>query len=509
MLKAATKVTAIVFAWLLLAGLCFGTTGLLAVGVVHADTQQSITVFEYQDTGNNSYPLYNKVIGVQTFTTTIAHDVSGIEIFGHITGNPLYVLVQLQTVYASGIHAGEPTGDLVYDWFSSESDVEQPSGYFTGNEDSSWVSCQLGHSAKLEGNTTYAIVVKVPAGDTGNSYSWDYNDGGNLEGNGTAYVSTNGGSTWVEQTDDDFMFKVLGSSGLLIKDVNVYSSFYADDDWLIVCSYLNKAPTYYKEKDIEQYFRLQFVDNATGNVTAETVLRSWDASVASIYINPAEATGLQWEGNYTLRIHCVYGNFNVLYSPSAGVYNILPSEFIGDTLTFLDKWCLSQAQWMGTMNKGDDNYYIRDTQIGKVINTSGIALFDLGIPKLGTIRGEYIYETYIDEAELNPVGAPNPALQNRFVWQTQLGTDMANMLDALGAPFHLGGKVIGLVVMMILYVFVVGGSFPAGHSTAGASVGFIIILIGMIAGVVDVVWVVLAGMIALGLGLRQLILVGQ
>lgn len=503
MLKVAAKVTAVVFAWLLLTGLCFGTTGLLAVGVVHADTQSSITVFESQDTGNNTYALYNKVIGAQTFTTTLSHDVSKIEIFGHITGNPAYVLVQLQTTYASGVNIGKPTGDLVYDWFGSESKIEQPSGYFTGNEDGSWVSCQLGHSAKLEGNTTYAIVVKVPAGDSGNIYSWDFNDDGNLEGNGTAYVSTDGGHVWTEKPDDDFMFKVLGSSGLLIKDVNVYSSFYADDDWLIVCSYLNKAPAYYKEEDIEQYFRLQFIDNVTGNATAETVLRSWDASVASIYINPAEAVGLQWEtGNYTLRIHCIYGNFDVDHA-------MQPEEYIGDTLTFLDKWCLSQSQWMGTMNKGDDNYYLRDTQIGKVINTSGIALFDLGIPKLGTVRGQYIYETYINEAELNPVGAPNPVLQNRFVWQTQLGTDMANMLDALGAPFHLGGKVIGLVVMMILYVFVVGGSFPAGHSTAGASVGFIIILIGMIAGVVDVVWVVLAGMIALGLGLRQLVLVGQ
>ena len=280
-------------------------------------------------------------------------------------------------------------------------------------------------------------------------------------------------------------------------------------DWLIVGSYINKAPTYYKDDDIEQHFRLQLLDNTNSEVAGETVLRSWDASVASIYLNPSQVTSLEWEtGNFTLRMLATYGG---------GWYidhDLVPAEFIGDTLTFLDKWCLSQAQWMGTINHGDDMYYLRGTPVGLILTAgngkddSGIALFDLGIPRLGSIRGQYIYETYMDEATLNPMGTPNPVLQNRYSWQLQLGPDLVAILNDLGSPFHLSGKVIGLIVMLVLYVFVVGGSLPAGHGTAGASAGFIIILIGMIAGLVEVVWVIIALVIALMLFLRRLVIQG-
>jgi hypothetical protein len=239
-------------------------------------------------------------------------------------------------------------------------------------------------------------------------------------------------------------------------------------------------------------------------VEGETVIRSWDASVASIYLNPDEVSELEWEtGDFTLRMQATYGDNWYID------HDVVSTEFIGSTLTFLDKWCISQAQWMGTINHSNDMYYLRETPVGLIINEKGIAVFDLGIPRLGSVRGQYIYETYMDEAVLNPIGAPNPQLQNRFVWQTQLGTNLSDILDDIGEPFNLSGKVIGLVVMAVLYVFVVGGSFPAGHGTAGASVGFIVILIGMIAGLVDVVWVVLSGIFALALGLKRLVLEGQ
>jgi hypothetical protein len=483
-----------------------GILGLLVSPVALADTQGDIAQYEpdVEITGNDTYPIYNKEIAGQTFMPTITHDVSYIAIYGHITGDPTYVMVQLRTGNGTVIATTTPTKNLVYHWLGSKSEVLQLTSYFTGNESGSWVVCQLNHAAKLEANTLYAVVVKAPAGDSGNSFNWHYNNEGNPYTSGTASTSSNDGATWTALTNDDFMFETWGESGLKFQSVEVYNSFYEDNDWLIVCSYLNKAPTHYKEKDIEQYFRLKLYENNSGDVVGETVIRSWDASVASIYLNPDETSSLEWEtGNFTLKIEATYGGgFEISH-------DLVPANFVGDTLDFLDKWCISQAQWMGTTNKGDDLYYVRETPIGMLLNEKGIQQFDLGIPRLGAIRGEYIYETYFDEAELNPLATPNPALQNRFVWQTQLGVQFAGILDDLGAPFNLSGKLVGLIGMLMLYVFVVGGSFPAGHGTAGSVAGFIIVLIGMIAGVTEVVWVIIFAIIAFALALRQLVLVGQ
>lgn len=480
--------------------------GLLGISIAYADTESALTQFDpdVDVTGNATFAIYANTIAGQTFTPVMPYVASYIAVYGHITGNPVYVLVQLRTSDGTVVATAKPTKNLVYHWLSTKSEANMPSAYFTGNESGSWIICELDHSARLEAGTIYAVVVKAPAGDSVNNFSWHYDDGGAPYGGGTASTSTDGGANWSVQSTDDFMFEIWGDSGLLIHSVNVYKDFNATGDWLIVGSYLNKAETHYHSDDIEQYFRVQLIDNNTSSSVAETVLRSWDASVFSLYINANDASVLEWEsGNYTVRIQATYGsNFYV-------DHDIASTEFVGSVLTFLDKWCISQAQWMGMQNKNDNMYYLRETTIGLLINEKGIQLFDLGIPMLGAIRGSYIYETYVDEAVLNPVGTPNPQLQNRFVWETQVGSSLADILDNFGSAFHLDGKVVGIVIFACMYVFVVGGSFPAGHGTAGSIAGFIIILMGMIAGAFDVVWVILAGVVALALVLRQLVLQGQ
>jgi len=494
--------------WLLIAGLLFVSNGIFATAVYAEDTQTQITQFEpdVEIIGNATYTVRSNSIAAQTFTVTLSHDISYISIYGYITGDPSYVQVQLRTANGTVVATSVPTKNLVYHWFSSKSETSMSSACFTGNETGSWVMCELGHAAKLDPGL-YSVVVRAPAGDPANYFNWYYNDGGDPYAGGRAWTSDDDGGTWDEasvDSDDDFMFETWGESGLIMQSVNVYNSFYEDDDWLLVVSYINKAPTYYKSDDIEQYFRLRLTENVTGNVTGETVLRSWDASVASIYLNADEASWLEWEtGNFTLDIVATYGDGFLIE------HTLVPADFIGDTLNFLDRWCIAQAQWMGTINHGDDMYYLRDTSIGLVMNEKGISKFDLGIPRLGAIRGEHIYESYIDEAILNNLGEPDPQLQSKFVWNTQLGVTLSGILDNLASPFNMSGKILGLIIVIVLYVAVVGVSFPTGHQLAGTSAGFIIILMGMIAGVVDVTWIVLAGIAVLAMGLRQLILVGQ
>lgn len=494
---------------------------LLWPSAVMADTDTSPTLFEppagQEPAGNASQEIFNKYIAAQTFTATVPHDIYHINIFGYIDGEPGYVTLSLVNVTTGNVTTAYPTKKLVYDdnsiWSQKESKVELDDAYFTSEGNGSWIEFEFPRPARVQANQLYAIVVKAPAGTTSANYHWLYQDGGDAYGNGTRWTSIDGGGSWTLGNNTDFMFEVYGRSGMFINTdeltgnltgVAVFQDVLETNDWLVCVAYENKAPPYYGG-DIENYFRLQLWDNDNNSVVGETVLRNWDAAPASLYFNAAEAGDMMWGGNYSVRITATYGgNFYVDEV-------IQEQNWYGSSLDWLDKWCIANAWWMGVENKNDKEYYVVGTGGGWVLNEYGMTLFNQGIPGLGEARGEYLYESFLvgEGVALPYTGTPDNQLQTKYSWTTQLGATLVDALDDFGTPFNVGGKQVALAVVLALYVATVGGSFPLGHGTAGAVAGFFIILIGMIAGVIDVIWVILAAAIAWIFVLRQLLLVGQ
>jgi len=463
-------------------------------------------------TGNATKQVQNKIIAAQTFYATAVYTISDVMIFGYVdtydVDHPFIVNVEIHTCDSFGV----PTGVLAYNaWGIGQSAQAMPANYFTTDGNGSWIDIPLNHTFSTEAGKTYCIYVKVPSGNPTTSFYWYYNQGGAQYGNGTAYNSTNGGANWNSQGNDTYMFQLWGNTGLSIHDVAAFKNITSPTagDWLITFAYDNKAPPKHKTKDVEQHFRVQFINNTgnmTGNITGETVLRFWDSAVGSIYLNPQQVSPIEWEwGNFTLRIIANYAPyFHVDWDLPIGN----ASTWQGDDLTFLDNWCKDTARWMGEQNHNDSEYYITISSIGYVLNSNGISIFDVGIPQLGTIRGSTLYSTYQSKVTI-PTTAPNPQLQSKYDMTTQLGAPLVGALTDVGVPFHLTPNAVGLVVVLALYVMVVGSAFPLGHGLAGTIAGLIIILIGMTAGLVQVTWVILAIIFAVAMMLRQALLVGQ
>ncbi len=327
------------------------------------------------------------------------------------------------------------------------------SAYFSSDGNGSWMDLDLDNSVKTEVGQIYAVRVLVKSGSATNNFNWFYNDDGAQYSNGAACTSANNGATWTINTDATFMFELWGESGLLINDVKAFNSFREDGDWLIVFSYKNVAQPYYPDGDIEQLFRVRLTDNDTGNVSAENVLRFWDAGVGSIYMNADEVTDIEWEwGNFTLAIIATYGTgFSVSYDLPVGNSTV----WRGSELADLDKWCLATAKWIGLENRNDQNYYLTPGGVyGFLLSTEaktlegytaqndkgGCGLFERGIPGLGNERGSRIYEIFVPVAEVPTTPTPNPELQSHYIWTDQLGIELSDALGDVATPFHPTGK---------------------------------------------------------------------
>jgi len=459
-------------------------------------------------TGNATFEVKHQIIAAQTFYADAVYNISNVLIYGFVSeydiDHPFIVNVEIHTCSGNEVATAEPTGALAYNlWGTGQSAQAMPANYFTTDGNGSWVDVPLNHTFSTEVGKMYCIYIKVPSGNATSSFSWYYNDGGAEYPYGATGNSTDGGATWTLNGNNTFMFQLWGNTGLAIHDVAAFQSFYETGDWLIAFSYTNKTPPHFNVDDLEQAFRVKFIENSTGNVSGETVLRFWNSAVGSIYLNPDQVSSLEWEwGNFTLMLQANYGNlFHV-------DYNLQQADWQGDALVFLDKWCLDQARWMGEQNKSNTDYYITPSSTGFVLNNEGIALFDVGIPQLGTIRGSTLYSTYQSKVTV-PTTTSNPELQSKYDMTTQLGAPLVAALTAAGDPFNLTPNAVGLVVVLALYVMVVGSAFPLGHGLAGTIAGLIIILIGMTAGLVQVTWVILAIIFAVAMMLRQALLVGQ
>ncbi len=148
-----------------------------------------------QENKNSLVNVYGANWYSQTFTTDVIQTMVGVMIkvrrFGNPQGN---ITVSLKATDGSG----HPTGaDLA--------SVSESAGNVTNGTLSEWRTYNFNYAASP--NTKYAVVVRVPSGDSGNYIEWEF--GGDSIPNGNFESSTNSGSSWSASTGSDFLCRIM------------------------------------------------------------------------------------------------------------------------------------------------------------------------------------------------------------------------------------------------------------------------------------------------------------
>lgn len=171
------------------------TAGWKAWQDITSDTNSPRGVYESFATGGDTdFRLGGAWWAAQTFTPASGHDVGFVEVYIEKAGSPGDVTVSIRAVDGDN----KPTGDDLASGTVSESDI---------GTTKSWIRFVFTSPTTLVASTMYAIVLRAPSGDDVTNYiDWhfDYNNG---YADGTKANSSNSGSSWGLQTNDDFCFR--------------------------------------------------------------------------------------------------------------------------------------------------------------------------------------------------------------------------------------------------------------------------------------------------------------
>lgn len=443
-----------------------------------------ILIDTFDPGGNDSRILYGSKWFAQTFNTGYPYTLKKIRLPLYIQGNPGYVRVEIKECIDGNDTYGPADNFLTFGSL-------HPS-YMTTDHDGSWTEFAMMPEVQLEGNTSYAITVQAEAGNYGNHVGWIYDSTGGYAGVGKQWYSINGGIDW-GSFDADFAFQVYGEMGLVIRGAKVFKGLFDTDstpDWLIVTQYNALVEPHYPVASPETHFRLTL--NANNTILAESIIRSWGLKPGSIYLNGEVASTLEWRGdNYNLRLYETDLNGKCV------TYTLDNLDWRGLNLFELDSWCLQTARFIGIEELEDPEYYISTE--GNLLNPLGIAIFEKGIPGLGLIRGEYIYEIYSDSSLPNSDYTEDDiTIDDDYVMVDVLGVDTTETLEDLGAPFGLGGDAIGILILLVFTGIIMIVVVPKGHTDAGFVLSSLLIIGFSLAGIINIIW--------LGIGAAILVL---
>ncbi len=176
-----------------------------------------VTRFENYTTGDDGYQLVNEVGGLwgaQTFTPSISHALTSIKLkldrFGaDITGNISVTLTEV------GVHPNDPGTFPGSDWPRYPSDTLAFSDSFNSSDVTVGVPiwCEFNFSGGgrvLLPNTTYAIVLRVPSGGTGNGMVWRADTTSPTYARGFAFDGFGDIGRWFKRSGEDYMFEDWG-----------------------------------------------------------------------------------------------------------------------------------------------------------------------------------------------------------------------------------------------------------------------------------------------------------
>lgn len=308
---------------------------------------------EYLNTGGDgdSQYIYSGNWTAQQFTSdNVSHKVSSVRLSLKRVGNPGTVTVSIKE--ADGAH--KPTG------------ADLSSGTIDGDTfgtSYSFITVDL-DEVSLEGATEYTIVVRAIAGDVANYVLWQDDSGGGLA-NAVGLSSNDGGVTWSSDSPADYLFEIWGDECLVINGAGVFSGYIEDDDLLITIDYLAEYPPYYPSDDSAEHFDVQLcsADNVT-DVIASTPLIDWGYKPASIYLSADLAAGITFGDSYYIKL------LNA-DSPSTvnETYQLQSTDWYGDDLTYLDRWCIRLAHNMESYYSLTFVTYVSGK--GEVLNEQG------------------------------------------------------------------------------------------------------------------------------------------
>jgi hypothetical protein len=169
-------------------------TPTLNVPAAITDRDMMLVYENYKSGEDGQGNIYGNNWEAQTFTPLAAHNITKLYLKICRTGNPGIITAGIRATDAGN----KPTGsDLTSGTIDSST---LPAGT------SIWVRITL-TSLALSASTRYAIVVRTAGGDINNYLIWRADVTSPSYTRGARCYSTNGGSTWTEDTAADYMFE--------------------------------------------------------------------------------------------------------------------------------------------------------------------------------------------------------------------------------------------------------------------------------------------------------------
>ena len=379
----------------------------------------------------------------QTFTTNESFELDKIRLKLSVKSSPGVFTGSIRTTNATGY----PNGiDITSCEVPCES-IGETLAWHTGDLD----------NIVLAANTTYAFIGRAVANSTaGEKYEVAQDGSSAAYAGGSEFTSTDGGYTWVEDTDDDFLFELWGTPVIETKGAAVYQSYYATGDWLITASYKNVYEPYYPVDDPQSHFLMQLLSGST--VIAQTNVPQWGYKPVGIYMSADAVSSLSWGSAYIIRMI----GLDAPYSSTS--YTLTAADWKGSDLLVLDSWCIATAR--GMEEYYDETFVELTSEKGEVLNEEAGVMFDTGIPGLATQRGETLFQVSTSGIPYEEGEWTASITGSTNEWYTQFGPDISTLVNETADLVDSDGKtllIIGLLgIYMVAAVIMIANGLNAG-----------------------------------------------
>jgi hypothetical protein len=396
----------------------------------------SLTQYEYFNTNDDTaVAIWGVNWSSETFTITPeAHSVAQVLLRLYRIGTPGTVTLSIRETNGGGL----PTGpDLASATLNGDTLTTSTSGVM--------YAFDFDPAPSLEYDEVYSLVLRNPTGTSGSvCIMWRMDGSAGSYSGGSECLSTNSGTSWTADTDDDYHFEIWGDPLFSISSAQVFRGYLEDDDMLFVFPYLNTYVPYYPNDDSNTYFDLQLRNITGATILAQNPCPAWGYKPGAIYLNADAAAGLTPSSAFRIYLYGDFGSFPNKY------YTLQSSDWRGDDLTFLDQWALSLAHDMADYYNTDLTTFAGNEE---VLNDEGGTVFKIGIPALAEVRPS-LFQSATQKPGV-PSGEESHAFEEATSWEAQVGPQVVAFFTWGGGKIGTDGKTFGAILLVSLYLLVI------------------------------------------------------